>query len=354
MRKLFLTFALFTYACGAPVSAAAPDATPTFAVESANAATPQTALLPAPTITPTVTPAATLTPTSAPSAYEKYAIEYLRSRTYGGGDLKLAQTVVTEKNFTTYLAQYASDGLSIYALVSVPNDAQTHPVIVTIHGYFKSKLYDLYDDNKFIDDSFARQGFIVIHPAMRNYPPSDTGDNLFRVGQSVDILNLLAIVKTQSGKPGLLETADPQRIGVEGMSAGGGVALRALTVSPDIKAAVLYSSVSGDERRNVPFFQYVGHTDPQFVGETAAPESALIEISPASYYSSITAPILLAHGIDDWTVPITWGRETCVQLAAAGVGVTCDFYKDAPHSFSGADLKRFISRSVNFFNQHLR
>ncbi len=262
------------------------------------------------------------------------------------------KTVRQEKNFTTYLAQYASDGLSIYALVSIPNNAKIYPVIVTVHGYIPAKEYDLYQDGERIDNALIREGFIVIHPAMRNYPPSDNGDNLFRVGQAIDILNLIAIIKTQSGQPGLLENADPNRIGLEGSSAGGGVALRVLTVSADIKAAVLYSSISGDERRNVPFFQTFAN-DPQFGGEPAASENILAEISPSSYYSFITAPILLAQGIDDRTIPLEWGEETCAQLKAANVNATCNFYKKAKHTFSGENFDVFISRAIAFYRMYL-
>ena len=67
---------------------------------------------------------------------------------------------------------------------------------------------------------------------------------------AIDVLNLVAIIKSTGGQPGPLETVDPQRIGMWGHSMGGGVTTRVITVSPDVKAAVLYSAMSGDEAKN--------------------------------------------------------------------------------------------------------
>ena len=46
-------------------------------------------------------------------------------------------------------------------------------------------------------DFFAENGFIVIQPGLRNQPPSDNGDNLLRVGMTVDVMNLIAINESE-------------------------------------------------------------------------------------------------------------------------------------------------------------
>ena len=121
-------------------------------------------------------------------------------------------------------------------------------------------------------DSLARAGFLVIHPNLRGYPPSDDGDNRFRVGMAIDVLNLIAIIKDQAGKPGALENADPQAIGLWGHSMGGGVATRVLTVSPDVDAAVLYGAMSGDEHKNYErIFNYFS-SGTRGIEELQAPE----------------------------------------------------------------------------------
>jgi dienelactone hydrolase len=381
MKKLLLMFALVALACNTPRFFPAPAPFPTFDTDSlgtyvagtANAAFTQTAffITPSPTPTFTSTPTRTATPQTptatpffytvppptgsvTPTGYEKYTIEYLHLRSYGGGEITSIKVVQKQKNFTTYLVKYPSDGLIIHALMSVPHDTQKHAVIITIHGYASAKDYNLYEDDRVIDNRFAQEGFIVIHPAMRNCPPSGSGENLFRVGQTVDILNLVAIIKAQSGKPGLLEYADGGNIGLEGYSMGGGISLRALTVNPDIKAAVLRSSISGDERLNVPLFDRLARNDSQFEGETIAPDSALEKISPSSYYNLIATPVMVEHGVKDTIIPVEWAKETCYLLQTAGVDTTCHFYEKMGHSISGSDRDTFLARAVAFFNIHLR
>src|SRR5690349_7128260 len=68
------------------------------------------AFIPLGTETSTVTPiaSATLAPTSISTpaatlvAYEQYTIEYLRSRSYGGGTLDVAEKLVEHEKYTTY------------------------------------------------------------------------------------------------------------------------------------------------------------------------------------------------------------------------------------------------------------
>jgi dipeptidyl aminopeptidase/acylaminoacyl peptidase len=135
---------------------------------------------------------------------------------------------------------------------------------------------------------------------------------------------------------------------------GGGIALRALTVNPDIKAAVLRSSISGDERLNVPLFDRLARNDSQFNGETRAPDSALEKISPSSYYNLIAAPVMVEHGVKDKVIPVDWAKETCYLLQTAGVDTTCHFYERMEHTISGPDRETFLTRAVAFFNLHLR
>jgi dienelactone hydrolase len=137
--------------------------------------------------------------------------------------------------------------------MNVPNGDAIYPVVISVHGYIDPNDYYILDTDFTIENHLAEEGYITIHPTLRNYPPSDSGDNLFRVGDSIDILNLIAIVRDQSGL-GILEKADPTRIGLGGRSMGGGIALRVLTVTRDIKAAYLYAPISGDESLNAGFF----------------------------------------------------------------------------------------------------
>ncbi len=313
MKKQFLPIlALFMLACSA---LATPVPTPT-----------ATVVIPTATrVTPTPLP----TPTLAP--YEQYTIDYLRRRTYGGGQVELLDKLTENDLFTSYSIRYPSDGLNIYGFVNVPKGSGPFPVIVSLHGYSPADSYDVFYPQWDFADYFAANGFIVFHPGLRNYPPSDGGDNLLRVGMSIDVLNLIALLKGQGALPAELAQADPSRMGLWGTSLGGEIALRVLTVSPDIKATVLYSALSGDiEKNSRQLFKVI--QDKQFQEDFQVPIEMMDRISPMYFYHYITSAVQIHHGLDDSTAPISWAVETCNFLQSAGVSVQCVYYPDAGHN----------------------
>ena len=90
----------------------------------------------------------------------------------------------------------------------------------------------------------------------RTWGDSDVGPSLFYSGLAIDVINLLDAIPS-------IPQADSDRIGMWGHSMGGGVTLKVLVVNagrvvpsstsgnnrtiPEIKAAVLYSTVSADD-----------------------------------------------------------------------------------------------------------
>jgi dipeptidyl aminopeptidase/acylaminoacyl peptidase len=188
---------------------------------------------------------------------------------------------------------------------------------------------------------------------LRGYAPSDTGDNLFRVGMAIDVLNLIALVQSQSGGTDPLRTAMPDRIGMWGHSMGGGITTRVLTVTDDVRAAVLYAAMSGDEQKNYEAIrQWSGQT--RGLDEFNVPVETLPRISPMYFFQNITAAVSIHHGTADATVPLDWSVLTCDQLSALGKSVECIYYQDMPHTFYGAGDEEFIQNTVQFFNRHLK
>jgi dipeptidyl aminopeptidase/acylaminoacyl peptidase len=169
---------------------------------------------------------------------------------------------------------------------------------------------------------------------------------------AIDVLNLIALVKENSGQPGLLQTADATRIGLWGHSMGGGVSTRVLTVSPDVKAAVLYAAMTGDERKNYEAI-YRWLNGSMGLEELAVPSEALPRISPMYFFEEITAAISIHHGLADKLVPVQWSMQTCEQLKALGKEVECHYYERMPHTFYGPVEKEFIQYTIQFFNQYL-
>jgi dipeptidyl aminopeptidase/acylaminoacyl peptidase len=320
-----------------------PTIIPTFPVTPTHTATP----IP----TATDTPPPTLSPT--PDPYFSWSIDHLRSRAYGGGQIEFLEVMTQNLYFTRYLMRYPSDGLNIYGFADIPNDEGPHPVIIALHGYIDPAIYYTLDYTTHYADAIASAGYIVLHPNLRGYAPSDNGENLFRVGMAIDVLNLIALVQSQSGGTDLLRTGIPDRIGMWGHSMGGGIMTRVLTVTDDVQAAVLYGAMSGDEQKNYEAIrQWSGQT--RGLDELNVPVEALNRISPMYFFQNITAAVSIHHGTADATVPLDWSILTCDQLRSLGKPVECVYYQDMPHTFYGSGDEEFIQNTVQFFNQNLK
>jgi dipeptidyl aminopeptidase/acylaminoacyl peptidase len=321
---------------------------------------PTAALLtlpPSPTATVTPTPSQTPTPTitSTPDPYAGLTIEDLAHRSYGGGELVVEEVLAVNSYFTRTLISYPSDGLKIYGFMNIPRKSSPpYPVVIALHGYIEPSIYNTLDYTTRYADAIARAGYLVIHPNLRGYPPSDTGDNLFRVGMAVDVLNLIALVKTWGGRPGPLAVADAQNIGLWGHSMGGGITTRVITVSPDVKAAVLYGAMSADDQKNYErIFTYFSNGT-RGLDELSYPVEAYERISPVFFLDRIRSAVSIHHGVSDPDVPLQWSVDLCNSLRSLNKPVECYIYEGQGHTFRGEGDDLFTLRAVEFFDRFLK
>jgi dipeptidyl aminopeptidase/acylaminoacyl peptidase len=329
----------------------------TSTIELSHTVTPS--LVPTSTATETTSPTATDTPpptlTWTPEPYAGYRVDDLVARSYGGGELVVEETIADNSYFTRLLVSYPSDGLKIYGFMNVPNrGAPPYPVVIALHGYIEPEIYSTLDYTTPYADALARSGYLVLHPNLRGYPPSDSGDNLFRVGMAIDVLNLIALVKAQGGQPGPLALADPQAIGIWGHSMGGGISTRVITVSPDVKAAVLYGAMSGDEKKNFErIFSYFSNGT-RGIDELSTPDEAFQLISPINYLDRIQAAVSIHHGVNDVDVPLEWSQDLCQRLQELAKQVECFNYAGQKHTFSGEGDELFNVRVLQFYDRVLK
>jgi len=303
---------------------------------------------------PTSIPSQTPTPLQTPDPYANYTIDYLTSREYGSGALQIEGVMADNSYFTRYLVSYPSDGLTIYGFMNVPKrGTPPYPVVIALHGYIDPEIYSTLDYTTGYADALAASGFVVLHPNLRGYAPSDSGDNLFRVGMAIDVLNLIALVKEQAGKPGPLEMADGDAIGLWGHSMGGGIATKVITVNPEVQAAVLYGAMSGDEKQNYErIFNYFSNRS-RGLEELAASDEVFQQISPVNYLDRIQAAVSIHHGEDDKEVPLSWSQDTCRRLQELQKKVECFTYPDQGHTFHGEEDNLFIQRMIEFLRRNI-
>jgi len=279
---------------------------------------------------PTVQPTPTIIPTPPPSIF---SLESLASRTYGKGEFNVEYTWERQEDFVRYKVNYSSDGLAIHGFVNIPEGKGPFPIVIALHGYIPASRYQTLDYSTRYADSIARKGYIVLHPNMRNFPPSDSVGRTrdYLSGYTVDVMNMLAYVREMAGKPGIFENADLSRIGIWGHSLGGGTALRVVGLVDEIQAAVLYAAVSQrytNESTGIELFDYKGNN----------------------------AAFSIHHGREDDVISVGWSQRLCAQLQDAGKQPECYFYDEQPHTFywQGEGDALFIQRTIEFLDLHLK
>jgi dipeptidyl aminopeptidase/acylaminoacyl peptidase len=371
-----LLFALGLAACSASQSEQA-------LVATAQPATPATVLpatapsLPAATAAPTLAPTAepTAAPTSIPTAtaapsptadpwaeYRQFTIEALRSRSYGTeGQIEIVRELEQTANFTRYLIAYPSDGLRITGMMNRPRGDGPFPVVILNHGYYPLDVYQTGNGSKLAADYLANRGFLTLAPDFRSHAGSDNAPNMFRAGHVIDALNLIPLAQK-------LPEAQPGKIGMWGHSNGGAITAKAITISDQIAAAVIYSPASSSIVEDYHFrADRAGRRAPSSTERSTisrvtvefpvTPDQApelYEQLSPLPYLGFVQADIQIHWGTDDETVPYKWPGDLLAGLQAAGKSVEYFEYPGQPHSFQGASNQLYLRRIAQFFADRLQ
>jgi uncharacterized protein len=310
---------------------------------------------------PLPSPTPTITPTPVPP--HPLTIASMREREYPGSDIKIEQTLTPGSNYTRYIASYLSDGLKIDALLTVPTGVKPKtgwPVIVFNHGYIPPSAYKTTERYVAYVDALATRGYIVFKSDYRGHGKSE-GQALGGYGTpdyTIDILNAVSSIKRY-------QNADPNRVGMWGHSMGGQVTLRAMVVSPDIKAGVIWSGVvasypdliaqwhpgpnpptpaTGRRWRQELTSQYgPPGENPQFWNS----------ISPNSYLQNLAGPLQLHASKTDPEVPWIFSQDLFQQAQAAGKLAEFYAYPSDDHNLSKS-FSVAMQRSIAFFDQHVK
>ena len=331
----------------------------------ASIATATSAPTSAPTTAPTLVATATPQPTPTPdpwAAYAPYTIAGLRARTYGAeGQIEIVRVLEQTASFTRYLFAYPSDGLRITGMLNRPKGDGPFPVVILNHGYYPLDVYQTGNGSKQVADYLAARGFLTLAPDFRSHAGSDDAPNLFRAGHVIDTLNLIPLAQK-------LPEAQPGKVGMWGHSNGGAITAKAIVISDQIAAAVIYSPASSNIVEDYQFRvgrsrARAGQPLPRGGISTVAiefpvtPEQApdLYErLSPLPYLDYVQAPVQIHWGTADETVPYKWPGDLLKGLQDADKQVEYFEYAGQPHSFQSAANQLLLRRVAEFFGQYLR
>jgi fermentation-respiration switch protein FrsA (DUF1100 family) len=340
-----------------------PQATPT----PTETATPTATATSQPTETPPPTETATPTATSTPT--HPLMIEVMRQQAYPGSELTFEQTLEPGTNYDRYIVSYLSEGNKIFGLFTVPwyePPDSGWPVIIFNHGYIPPDEYRT--AAKYVDyvDALARNGYIVLSSDYRGHGNSEgaaTG-GYSTPDYTVDVLNALAAAKSY-------EDADPERIGMWGHSMGGFITLRAMVVSEEINAGVIWGGVvvsyedlferwrrpAGDGPTPTPD---PTHTHGRWRGGLIETYGTVEEnpefwasISSNNYVADLSGPLQLHHSTTDSSVPVEFSEILYEEIQAADLPVELFLYEGDNHNIF-ANFWTAMNRSIEFFDLHVK
>jgi len=293
------------------------------------------------------------------------AIEYMRQQDYPGSDIVIEQILSPGANYDRYIVSYISEGLTQFALLTVPRGTSPDggwPAIVFNHGYISPDIYRTTERYIAYTDALSRNGYVVLKPDYRGHGNSE-GEAKGGYGSpayTIDVLNGLSSLKKYPG-------VNPDNIGMWGHSMGGAITLRSMVIVPDVKAGVIWAGVVGSYedlftrwRRSG---QYANRPSPrpnswrsQFVEQYGEPSEGNVfwdEISATSYLSDISGPVQLHHATGDQSVPYEFSQTLHDRMQKAEKLSELYIYQGDDHNIN-QNFSTAMGRTVAFFDMYLK
>lgn len=290
-------------------------------------------------------------------------------KTYPGSQFVVEEELDPGSNYSRSIVSYQSEGLKIYALLTIPNGVPPEggwPAIIFNHGYIPPEEYRTTERYVAYTDGFSRQGFVLLRPDYRGHGDSEGEPQgaYYSDAYLTDVMNAMASVEQ-------MPEVNRERIGMWGHSMGGHLTLRSMVISDQVKAGVIWAGVVASHqdminnwRRRSPWQpspqeQQARAARPgrqSLIDQFGTPEenaSFWDSISPIKFVSDISGPVQIHHGTADAEVPWEFSESLKNSLEAAGKPVEYYLYQGADHNLSGAAFSQAMNRSVQFFKANL-
>ena len=303
------------------------------------------------------------------------SINYLRSLNIVSEKIKIEEDLADGSNYKKYIASFLSEGNKVYGLLTVPIDKKPvngFPAIIFNHGYIPPSQYQTTEGYVSYIDYLAKNGFVVFKIDFRGNGRSegDPSGSYFSSAYTIDAISALKSLQR-------FEKVDPKRIGIWGHSMAGNTVLRAMLVSKEIKAGVIWAGavysyedfvkykISDNSYVHRPFENKEG--DSQKNRETS-PEIQNIRSNPQEidfnndFWTSISLtknikylsnPLQINHSTSDPVVNIDYSRDLVKVLKDNSKVYEFYEYEGGGHNITSPYFEQAMERTVNFFKKNL-
>ena len=299
---------------------------------------------------------------NATSSQHPLQIDSMRARDYPGSDVVIEAVLDPGANYNRYYVSYLSDGLKIFALMTVPNGPKPPtgwPVVIFNHGYIPPDVYRTTERYIAYVDQIARSGYIVFRSDYRGHDRSEgvAGGVYTQPNYSIDVLNAVASMKRYPD-------ADRNRIGMWGHSMGGYITLRSMVVSQDIKVGVIWAGVvaaypdlftrwNAGARPTTPSRGSWVYSLQQAHGSVDSNPEFWNSISANAYVGELNRPIQLHHGTADHDVPWEFSQMLYDEMQEANQVSELYIYEGDNHNISNY-FSLAMQRTIEFFDRYLK
>ena len=249
----------------------------------------------------------------------------------------------------------SSDGTEIEGFLTYPVDYRpgTHvPLLLVIHGgpsgvHLQSFLP--YAGSAYPLAAFASRGYAILRPNPRG---SSGYGKEFRASRKIwgdaDFQDLMTGVDDVIS----MGVADPDRLGVMGWSYGGFMTAWTITHTHRFKAASMGAAIT-NQVDNGGDSDLPGSTVDYF-GTLQDQQDAYIEHSPIFHTKGVSTPLLIQHGANDRTVPISEAYEMYRALKGQGVATRMMVLPRSGHGIGEPKLVlQVFEENVNWFDKYL-
>lgn len=309
------------------------------------------------------------------SVVSPISIDYLRSINISSEKVKIEEELTNGSNYKRYIASYLSEGNRVYGLLTIPIENEPvngFPAIIFNHGYIPPTQYQTTEGYVSYVDYLAKNGFVVFKIDFRGNGRSkgDPSGSYFSSAYTIDIISALKSLQK-------FEKVDPKKIGLWGHSMAGNAVLRAMLVSNEIKAGVIWSgavySYEDFVKYKISDNSYTHRPDTNKTGveqknrETSAEIQKIrsdsgginfnnefwTAISLTKNIKYLSAPLQLNHSTNDPVVNIGYSRDLVKVLKDNSKAYEFYEYEGGGHNITSPYFEQAMEKTVNFFKKYL-